>query len=343
MGEHNTPLSSLDIASLRHRAEGGSPEAHFVLGVRCYKGHDGASEDYPQAVAWFNKAADQGNANAQNWLGCMHEYGQGVTENYSEALAWYQRAAEQGHADAQFRLGNFFRYGRPGIAQDFSRALVWFRRAADQGYTGAQNDLGAMYHDGLGVPQDYSKALLWFHKAAAQGYAHSQAWLGDMYQNGEGIPQDCLEARAWYQKAADQGYQVAKSRLGWLETIEKMREVTKRSEEVSKQIEELTARFASRIEGQTCEPDGHQANRLTETEPYETLGVRPECTNEELKEAYRQKVNYWHPDKFHAAQIPKEMKDLATREMAKVNEAYHKLKDARGLGKKGVARDRSTR
>jgi DnaJ-domain-containing protein 1 len=65
------------------------------------------------------------------------------------------------------------------------------------------------------------------------------------------------------------------------------------------------------------------------TEAYEALGVHSDCTDEELKEAYHRKVNYWHPDKFNAVQIPKEMKDLATRKLARVNEAYDRVKKER--------------
>lgn len=61
------------------------------------------------------------------------------------------------------------------------------------------------------------------------------------------------------------------------------------------------------------------------TEAYETLGVHPDCTDEELKNAYHRKVNYWHPDKFHAAEIPTEMKELATRNLERINEAYERV------------------
>ena len=61
---------------------------------------------------------------------------------------------------------------------------------------------------------------------------------------------------------------------------------------------------------------------------YELIGVQPGCTNEELK-AYHRKVAYWHPDKFHAADIPAEMKEYASRQLAWVNEAYGILKNRR--------------
>ena len=67
---------------------------------------------------------------------------------------------------------------------------------------------------------------------------------------------------------------------------------------------------------------------------YELIGVQPECTGEELKSAYHQKAEYWHPDKFHAADIPTEMKEYATSRLARVNEAYSVLKSLRSGSKR---------
>ena len=48
----------------------------------------------------YRKAAEQGDAAAQNNLGFMYINGEGVPQDYQEALKWYSLAAEQGHADA---------------------------------------------------------------------------------------------------------------------------------------------------------------------------------------------------------------------------------------------------
>jgi TPR repeat protein len=55
---------------------------------------------YSQAVKWWRKAAEQGDARAQYNLGQMHREGQGVPQDYAEAVKWYRKAVEQGDADA---------------------------------------------------------------------------------------------------------------------------------------------------------------------------------------------------------------------------------------------------
>ena len=124
--------------------------------------------DYPQAVKWFRKAAEQGEASAQNNLGAMYAKGEGVPQNDAQALKWYRKATEQGYAGAQYNLGFMYDKGL-GVRQDDAEAVKWYRKAAEQGYAGAQNNLGYMYGLGLGVRQDYVTALMWVNLAAAQG------------------------------------------------------------------------------------------------------------------------------------------------------------------------------
>jgi hypothetical protein len=64
----------------------------------------GVAQDEAEAVGWYRKAADQGNAVAQNNLGLMLDNGRGVVEDEAEAVGWYRKAAEQGLPDAKAKL-----------------------------------------------------------------------------------------------------------------------------------------------------------------------------------------------------------------------------------------------
>jgi TPR repeat protein len=96
----------------------------------------------------------------------MYREGRGVAQDYAVAAVWYRKAADQGDASAQNNLGFMYHRGR-GVPQDYAAAAVWYRKAADQGNASAQNDLGFMYGEGRGVPQDYVQAHMWFDIAAA--------------------------------------------------------------------------------------------------------------------------------------------------------------------------------
>lgn len=124
--------------------------------------------DYVQALHWYTKAAEQGDAGAQYNLGVMYRRGQGVPQDLSQAVHWFKKAAEQGHAQAQFTLGFMYDLGQ-GVPQDDKQAVHWYRKAAEQGLAIAQLNLGAIYYLGQGVPQNYSQAYAWFSVAAANG------------------------------------------------------------------------------------------------------------------------------------------------------------------------------
>ena len=60
-----------------------------------------------QALVWYRKAAEQGNAIAQ-YTSAAYAQGRGVPQDYAQAVSWYRKAAEQGDADAQVALGPMY-------------------------------------------------------------------------------------------------------------------------------------------------------------------------------------------------------------------------------------------
>jgi len=81
--------------------------------------------DYKTAYRLFRLLAEQGNADAQSFLGIMYYEGQGVSQDYVETAMWYRKAAEQGFASAQYALGHMYEYGK-GIPQELAQVAKWF-------------------------------------------------------------------------------------------------------------------------------------------------------------------------------------------------------------------------
>ncbi len=184
-------------------ADQGDAQAQYNLGWMYDKGK-GVARDSRQAVHWWKKAADQGDAGAQNNLGVMFANGDGVAHDAKRAVYWYQQAANQGHAQAQFNLAQKYYHG-DGVAHDAKQVAYWYQKSADQGYAFAQFGLGVMYLKGDGVAHDAKQAVYWYQKAADQGLAEAQLMLGLMYADGNGVAHDAKKAVYWIQKAADQG------------------------------------------------------------------------------------------------------------------------------------------
>jgi TPR repeat protein len=198
--------------------------------------------DFLSAVQWFRKAAEQGHAGSQYWLGYCYENGKGVGKNSNAAVLWYRNAAEQGNTNARYKLTKYDDVSRrerekeaqtiaeqqqqqtlaemftKGIVcyenKDYPTAVGWFRKAAQQGYVQAQNWLGYCYYNGHGVTKDYNVAVGWFRKSAQQGYAEAQFCLGLCYAQGDGVKQNERRAGEWFTKAAQQGLAEAQYMLG---------------------------------------------------------------------------------------------------------------------------------
>ena len=100
-----------------------------------------------------------------------------MRQDDAEAVKWYQKAAAQGNADAQCGLG-FAYYRGKGVITNATEAVKWYRKAAGQGNAYAQCGLGDAYYNGRGVPQDKAEAIKWYQKAAEQGNAYAQEALG---------------------------------------------------------------------------------------------------------------------------------------------------------------------
>ena len=120
-----------------------------------YAKGQGVARDYAKAIAWYAKAADQGNANAQFNLGSMYERGQGVARNYAKAAEWYAKAADQGKAKAQYNLGLMYARG-PGVARDHVQAYMWFNVAAVGGSDVASKALDSL--EKKMIPEQISEA-----------------------------------------------------------------------------------------------------------------------------------------------------------------------------------------
>jgi TPR repeat protein len=87
--------------------------------------------------------------------------------NYDEAEKWFRRAAEQGNAEAEDYLGTLYFTGR-GVPQNYTEAARWFHMAADKDIEHAQRQLAEMYAHGLGVQRDHAESEKWSEKVMAK-------------------------------------------------------------------------------------------------------------------------------------------------------------------------------
>jgi len=152
-------------------------------------------------------------------LGFLYEMGEGVSRDLNEAFKLYKRAADQGNSNAQYYLGKKYECGQ-GVTKDMNEAIKLYKLSADQGYTRAQFDLARMYSMGEGVPKDEKEAFRLYKLSAEQYNSGSQNNLALMYQNGEGVSKDLNEALRLFKLSADQGHSAAMTLLSTFSTDE---------------------------------------------------------------------------------------------------------------------------
>ena len=200
------------VFRFRKAAESGNAKAQNALAI-CYYNGNGVTENNEKAFEWYLKAAEQGLKEAQYMVGYSYYYGLGTDISESEAVKWFQLSANQGYAKAQFALGCCCEDGT-GIEQNLEDAVYYYRLAAEQDLSGAQAELGRCYFYGNGTVKSYPKAVYWWEKAAEYKDPDAMHMLGHCYMDGLGVIKDERKAITWFEQAAEAGQLDAQFDLG---------------------------------------------------------------------------------------------------------------------------------
>lgn len=200
------PAAAADLLQafdwLHRAARQGHAKAMHRL-ARLISQHHGALSN-----AFERNAADMGVAESQTALA--------LAGDGAEALGLLQRAAEQGQPEAQTRLGRALLHGSHG-RRDPDAGLAWLHRAAERGWPPALRllleagepvpalrpptpdpvdgearlDLGWLWEHGhAGLPAHRHEAAQWYALAASQGVAAAHAALGRLALDQ--VPTDAL-------------------------------------------------------------------------------------------------------------------------------------------------------
>ncbi len=89
-------------------------------------------KNYVEAVKWYRRTANQGNATAQNNLGVQYYTGLGVMESDFEAVHWYRKAAKQGQCRCAIQPWCCI-CQRRRRAKDEVEAYAWILLTKDRG------------------------------------------------------------------------------------------------------------------------------------------------------------------------------------------------------------------
>ncbi|MBP5586619.1 MAG: sel1 repeat family protein [Lentisphaeria bacterium] len=222
-------------------AEQDLPYAQCALGI-CYVHGLGVAEDPAKAADYFKNAmdgsakysskglperAENGDHEAQYWLGVCYEEGRGVRQDDTMAVAWLQ-AAEQENDRAQVALARLALK-----AGDLDAAERWLRKAAKRDNPSAKKLLAELFPGKEAAEKDDASAqprtaeigatvkrlvsalrpvdqkpldtesVEWLRKAAEQGDPKAQCAYGICCLKHYGGAAGKAEAAEWFGKAID--------------------------------------------------------------------------------------------------------------------------------------------
>lgn len=149
----------------RHAAENGSIPACLRLGrIHAEKG------EQARAFAWFIKAAERGDAGAEEHVAYNYAMGIGVDRNLDQAWHWYYKAAETGRTSAQLNLGRLTLKHFSGDSSKGAQARQIIETAADTNDSQGEAALlmAKMALEGIGGPKRMETAYAWACFAVAR-------------------------------------------------------------------------------------------------------------------------------------------------------------------------------
>lgn len=119
----------------------------------------------------YMKGANLNDPNSQYRIAKCYENGElKRSKSLSTAVAWYKKAAENGQIDAQMMLFGFYSAGvMNSVRKDFGKSYYWALRAGIKGNARAVFFLGEYARSGTGIKQDILLALWWYTVSASMG------------------------------------------------------------------------------------------------------------------------------------------------------------------------------
>ncbi|KAJ7043379.1 HCP-like protein [Mycena alexandri] len=186
LGEQRNPREAINwLRRAAEQADEDNPHALHELGL-LHESGENVPQDPLASKNLFTRAAHLGYTPSQFKLGQCYEYGSlACPMDPRRSIAWYTKAAEKGDSEAELALSGWYLTGSEGVLkQSDSEAYLWARRAANKGLSKAEYAVGYYAEVGIGIKQDIEFAKRWYMRAAAQGNKRAMNRLTEMKRMG---------------------------------------------------------------------------------------------------------------------------------------------------------------
>lgn len=173
LGQPKNPREGVSwLKRAAERADKDNPHALHELGLLYESATplDHILRDEEYAFQLFQQAAELGYKYSQFRLGSAFEYGLlGCPIDPRQSIAWYTRAAAQGEHQSELALSGWYLTGSPPLlTQSDTEAYLWARKAASSGLAKAEYAMGYFNEVGIGTAVDVEEAKRWYYRAAGE-------------------------------------------------------------------------------------------------------------------------------------------------------------------------------
>lgn len=155
----------------------------------------------------LSRLADEGDSKAMLLLASRFLTGQDYTPaSIPDAVTWFTRAAEAGEASAAYMLGEIFarQQNAPSADRYYKLAYELYSRQPAPQSADTLYWLGFMLQNGIGTPRDPASGIAKLEQAADLGSAAAAGQLLKTYLNGIGVPRDMPKVYAYARRLADE-------------------------------------------------------------------------------------------------------------------------------------------
>jgi TPR repeat protein/tRNA A-37 threonylcarbamoyl transferase component Bud32 len=235
---------------LKLAAQSGMKEAQYRLGDHYLRGEGGYPQDNEKAIEWLRKSAEQNYDAAQFALGWCYEFGLALNEDLRLATTWYQKAAKQGNHQADERLNGLVErlnqsdaslpdtkaattttatserekpLNNPEVLyaaacrardnaksnEDRTRAAVLFQQAAHHGHELAGLAYAKLLLADTTNPKGQSEAVAWLEYAQGESNQIAMLMLAACLRNGIGCTKDAKRAQELLESLAREPYNMS--------------------------------------------------------------------------------------------------------------------------------------
>lgn len=221
--EEEVSYEDLSLKQLEVYALENDGEAAYYLGRVYDYGLMEESQNFAEALKWYQVSADNEYGWGDLGLGYLYLSGCGVEKDYELAKECFQNAVN--HQCPEGYVGLARCIIESGDEENYHYAYLAIQNALEANLVDGSYYMGLLYEEGIDVKQDLSSAVTYYELVSECGsedlndqYAINCAntALGCIYSKGELGEPDGNKAVEYFEKAADNGFAKAQYYLGML-------------------------------------------------------------------------------------------------------------------------------